>query len=74
MITVGLWNGVWHVITRMDGALVCRMNKPENADTWDDNSMIEEFKDIPELTADLCSECFHLCLEADQRAAERESK
>ena len=62
MITLRFWNGQWHIITLLDGAVMCRLNEED----WDDNSMITEYKNVPGFIDGMCVDCVTKALEANQ--------
>lgn len=62
MITLGLWNGAWHIITLMDGALLCRLDEED----WDDNSMIEEYTEVAMLHEGVCVKCARKAINYDK--------
>lgn len=72
MITLFKILGEWHVITVMDGAMMCRANGDDvDPLTWDSLAgPIEDEKQIPELDESVCPKCVKACFEADKRTAE----
>lgn len=53
MIQLAKVDGVWHIITLMDGVRLCWLKRPN----WDEPFDAEETKLVDVLDEDICMEC-----------------
>jgi len=67
-VTYGQESNMWHVITKMDGALMCRLDQED----WDDTSMIIDYTDGVLAghygMFGVCVDCRIACRKADEES------